>query len=157
MSKEERYGMQMRRDRAQAMVIRKDSILMVKHRLGGRTFYCLPGGGVEKDETYEQAALRELEEESCVKGKIVRKLSVQFKPDNKGEVHTYLIEISDEEVPKPGTDPELSKEEQTIIGVEWLTLDKIGEVDRAYLWASGLNRIDSFHKELLKIENKIYK
>ena len=27
MSKEERYGMQMRRDRAQAMVIRKDSIL----------------------------------------------------------------------------------------------------------------------------------
>ena len=72
-------------------------------------------------------------------------------------MHTYLIEISDEEVPKPGTDPELSKEEQTIIGVEWLTLDKIGEVDRAYLWASGLNRIDSFHKELLKMENKIYK
>ena len=30
MSKEERYGMQMRRDRAQAMVIRKDSIKIKK-------------------------------------------------------------------------------------------------------------------------------
>lgn len=147
----------MRRDRAQAMVIRKDSILLVKHKIGGRIFYCLPGGGVEKGETYEEAALRELEEESCVKGKIVRKLSVQFKPENRGEVHTFLIEVDESEMAKPGTDPELGDNEQTIIGVEWLTLDMIGEVDRAYLWASGLNRIDLFHKKLLKMENKVYK
>lgn len=80
----------MRRDRAQAIVIREGKVLMVKHRLSEREFYCLPGGGVEENETYEEAALRELLEESLVHGKIVRRLSTQFKPDNKGEVHTFL-------------------------------------------------------------------
>ncbi len=147
----------MRRDRAQAIVIREGKVLMVKHRLSGREFYCLPGGGVEENETYEEAALRELLEESLVHGKIVRRLSTQFKPDNKGEVHTFLVEIDDSEVPGIGVDPELSAQEQSIIGVQWLAIDEIGEVDRAYLWASGLNRIEYFHDELLKLENKIYK
>ncbi len=147
----------MRRDRAQAMVIRENKILMVKHELQGRIFYCLPGGGVEENETYEMAALRELEEESCVKGKISRKLSIQYKPDNKGEVHTFLIEIDEEQTAKPGIDPELSEAEQTIVSVEWLALNEIGEVDKAYLWASGLSRIEYFHKILLDMNNEIYK
>lgn len=147
----------MRRDRAQALVVRNEKILMVKHRLFGREFYCLPGGGVEENETYEQAALRELSEESLVIGKIIRKLSIQFKPDNKGEVHTFLVEIEEDAVPGIGIDPELPKEKQSIIGVEWLALDEIGEVDRAYLWASGLNRVEYFHNELLKLDNTIYK
>ena len=147
----------MRRDRAQALVIRESKILMVKHELGGRTFYCLPGGGVEENETYEMAAIRELEEESCVKGNIVRKLSVQYKPDDKGEVHTFLIDINEKEIASPGIDPELSQEEQTIISVEWLSIEEIGEVDRAYLWASGLSRVEFFHDLLLNMDNKIYK
>lgn len=140
----------MRRDRAQAMVIRNKQILMVKHCISDRIFYCLPGGGIEKDETPEQAALRELEEESCVIGKIVRKLSIQFKPDDKGEVYTFLVEISEDEVPKPGTDPELSEEEQTIQDVAWMNYDDLTGIDQAYLWASGLIRVDEFHDELQK-------
>lgn len=146
-----------RRDRAQAMVIRDDRILLVKHRMRDREFYCLPGGGVDEGETYEQAALRELEEESLVKGKVVRKLSVQYKPDNRGEVHTFLVEIGSDAIPGIGTDPEFSEEEQSIIGVEWLALEELGEADKAYLWASGLNRVDLFHEKLLSLENKIYK
>lgn len=145
----------MKRDRAQALVIRKDKILLVKHRIKGREFYCLPGGGVEKGESYEEAALRELKEESLVSGKIVRKLSIQYKPHNLGEVHTFLIEIGENEVPGKGIDPELSEEEQNIIGVDWLRLEEIGKVDQAYLWASGLNRIDYFHDKLLKSSNEI--
>lgn len=147
----------MRRDRAQAMVVRDNKILMVKHEMDGRIFYCIPGGGVEENETYEEAAIRELKEESCVEGKIVRKLSIQYKPDNKGEVHTFLIEIDKMQCPKAGIDPELPASEQTIRSVEWLSLAEIGEVDRAYLWASGLNRIDEFHKELLDMHNEIFR
>lgn len=145
----------MKRDRAQALVIRKDKILLVKHKLKGREFYCLPGGGVEKGESYEEAAIRELEEESLVLGRVVRKLSVQYKPHNLGEVHTFLVEIDDDAVPGKGVDPELKEDEQSIIGVAWLTLEEIGEVDRAYLWASGLNRVDYFHDKLLKGNNNI--
>lgn len=153
----ERYGEIMRRDRAQAIVIRDGKILLVKHEMKGRVFYCIPGGGKEESETYEEAALRELKEESCVEGKIVRKLSIQYKPDGMGEVHTFLIEIDDMQCPKAGNDPEIPEEQQTIIGVEWLSIDEIGEVDKAYLWASGLNRVDEFHKKLLNMHNEIYK
>lgn len=146
-----------RRDRVQALVVREDKILLVKHKMGEREFFCLPGGGVEKNETYEEAAIRELKEESCVDGIIDRKISIQIKPDNRGEVHTFLVDIDKEAVAKPGTDPELSKEEQTIIGIEWLTLEELGEVDKAYLWAAGLNRIDYFHEYLLNMENRINK
>ena len=138
----------MRRDRSQALVIRDGKILLVKHRMNGRTFYCMPGGGIDNGETPEDAALRELYEESNVKGKIIRKLSVQYKPDNRGEVHTFLIELDkDSPEPTPGVDPE--NEEQTIIGVAWKSLNEISEVDRMYLWSSGLNRVEIFHDEAL--------
>lgn len=145
----------MKRDRAQALVVRKNKILLVKHRLNGREFYCLPGGGVEKGESYEAAALRELKEESLVSGKVIRKLSVQYKPHNLGEVHTYLVEVDEDAEPGIGKDPELKEEEQSIIGVAWLMLEELGEVDRAYLWASGLNRVDYFHEKLLKGNNEV--
>lgn len=142
-----------RRDRVQALVVREDKILLVKHRMREREFFCLPGGGVEEDETFEEAVLRELKEEACVDGSIERKISIQIKPDNRGEVHTFLVQIDESAEAKPGIDPELTKEEQTIIGIGWLTLEELGEVDKAYLWAAGLNRIDYFHKYLLEMEN----
>ncbi len=147
----------MRRDRVQAIVIRDNKVLLVKHRMREREFFCVPGGGIEDGETKEEAVLRELKEEACVDGEIVRKLSIQFKPRDMGEVHSYLIRISKDATPFPGIDPELGEDKQTIIGIEWLGLEEIGDVDRAYLWAAGLNRIDYFHEALLEMENKLYK
>ena len=49
----------MKRDRSQSMVIRGNRILLVEHQLFGRDFFNLPGGGIEENETPEQAALRE--------------------------------------------------------------------------------------------------
>lgn len=144
----------MRRDRSQALVIRENKILLVKHIMNGRTFYCMPGGGIDTGETPEEAALRELAEESNVSGRIVRKLSVQYKPDNRGEVHTFLVELNeDSPEPTPGVDPE--NEEQTIIGVAWKALNEISEIDRMYLWSSGLNRVEAFHKEALGWSDEI--
>ncbi|MBQ5476093.1 MAG: hypothetical protein IIT65_15810, partial [Lachnospiraceae bacterium] len=65
--------------------------------------------------------------------------------------------IPKDATPFPGIDPELGEDKQTIIGIEWLGLEEIGDVDRAYLWAAGLNRIDYFHEALLEMENKLYK
>ena len=36
---------------------------MVRHRLDGKDWWCLPGGGLEVSETLEEGALRELQEE----------------------------------------------------------------------------------------------
>ena len=83
----------MKRDRSQSMVIRRDRILLVEHELFGRDFYNLPGGGIEEGETPEQAALRELVEECNVQGRILRPLTIEYKPDLESRVYTFLVEI----------------------------------------------------------------
>ena len=139
----------MKRDRSQSMVIRGNRILLVEHQLFGRDFFNLPGGGIEENETPEQAALRELEEECRVKGTLVRPLTVEYKPDLESCVFTFLVEIPEDAVAKTGIDPELPADEQSIIGVKWMRLDEIAERDRAYLFGAGLMRVPYFHDEVL--------
>ena len=139
----------MKRDRSQSMVIRGNRILLVEHQLFGRDFFNLPGGGIEENETPEQAALRELEEECQVKGTLVRPLTVEYKPDLESRVFTFLVEIPEDAVAKAGIDPELPANEQSIIGVKWMCLDEIAERDRAYLFGAGLMRVPYFHDEVL--------
>lgn len=139
----------MKRDRSQSMVIRGNRILLVEHQLFGRDFFNLPGGGIEENETPEQAALRELEEECRVKGTLVRPLTVEYKPDLESRVFTFLVEIPEDAVAKTGIDPELPADEQSIIGVKWMRLDEIAERDRAYLLGAGLMRVPYFHDEVL--------
>ena len=139
----------MKRDRSQSRVIRGNRILLVEHQLFGRDFFNLPGGGIEENETPEQAALRELEEECQVKGTLVRPLTVEYKPDLESRVFTFLVEIPEDAVAKAGIDPELPANEQSIIGVKWMRLDEIAERDRAYLFGAGLMRVPYFHDEVL--------
>ena len=139
----------MKRDRSQSMVIRGNRILLVEHQLFGRDFFNLPGGGIEENETPEQAALRELAEECQVKGTLVRPLSVEYNPDLESRVFTFLVEIPEDAVAKAGIDPELPADEQSIIGVKWMRLDEIAERDRAYLFGAGLMRVPYFHDEVL--------
>ena len=139
----------MKRDRSQSMVIRGNRILLVEHQLFGRDFFNLPGGGIEENETPEQAALRELEEECQVKGTLVRPLTVEYKPDLESRVFTFLVEIPEDAVAKAGIDPELPADEQSIIGVKWMRLDEIAERDRAYLFGAGLMRVPYSHDEVL--------
>jgi len=131
------------------MVIRGNRISLVEHQLFGRDFFNLPGGGIEENETPEQAALRELEEECQVKGTLVRPLTVEYKPDLESRVFTFLVEIPEDAVAKAGIDPELPADEQSIIGVKWMRLDEIAERDRAYLFGAGLMRVPYFHDEVL--------
>ncbi len=140
----------MKRDRSQAMVCRNGKILLVEHILRGRDFFNLPGGGLEEGETPEEAALRELKEEANVDGKILRPLTIEYKPDLESRIYTFLVEIPEDAIPQKGIDPELSPEEQSIIGVAWKSLDEIAERDRAYLFGAGLMRVPEFHDMVLQ-------
>ena len=131
--------------RAQCLVHRKKEILMVKHQHEEEEWWCLPGGRIEENETPEQAALRELWEECRVQGTVIRPTSViTFTPGD--QYYTYLIEIGTQAV-SLGRDPEL-KENQILVDIAWISLNKLTERDRVFLWTAGLLTIPEFSEEI---------
>ena len=132
--------------RAQCIIHRGSQILMVKHHMNDDGWWCLPGGGVETQETPAETVLRELEEECFVRGQIVKQTGLLT--DGFGiETITYLVEIGSQE-PHMGSDPEFTQDDQILADVRWLTLAEISERDRAYLWAAGLMSIPIFLDEV---------
>ncbi len=54
------------RDSARAIVIRDGFILLIYRLKNGKEYFVLPGGGIEMNETSEQAVLREVKEEAGI-------------------------------------------------------------------------------------------
>ncbi|PIS01430.1 MAG: NUDIX domain-containing protein [Chlamydiae bacterium CG10_big_fil_rev_8_21_14_0_10_35_9] len=81
---------------------RRDEVLLIKRR--DIPVWVLPGGGIEKNETSQVAALRETQEETGLTCKIARKIG-EYTPVNKLAklTHFYELEILDGQ---PSTGPE---------------------------------------------------
>ena len=141
------YGHAGKMTRAQCLITRGRQILMVKHRVSGDEWWCLPGGGVEPQETASEAALRELEEECCVVGKILCQTAAStlmvlvlirshfwLKLETRNRTWGLILNFQ--------------QEDQILADVRWLTLAEIPERDRAYLWAAGLMSVPGFVDEV---------
>lgn len=139
---------------SRCLVIRDGKILMTKNRENRSEWWCMPGGGMDPGEKPEECVLRELKEECCVDGTIVRKTSQYTDPIHKGEHYTYLVDIGNQE-PSLGKDPERDDDNQRMIAVEWLALNEICERDRVFLWASGLLTIREFADEIMTWSDEI--
>lgn len=67
-------------------------VLLIRDRLG---YWCFPKGHLDEGESLEQAALREVEEETGIRGRVKVPLSVTRYRNNKGiarEIHWFLME-----------------------------------------------------------------
>ncbi len=86
-------------------IVASGPVVIIQNKLlvtmdGKDDFYKIPGGRVETGEMLEQTCLRELEEETGFKGKIIRKLSTQILKRNpntkepmKISLNHYLCEL----------------------------------------------------------------
>jgi len=63
------------RVRALAILIENDTIALIERHRAGRHYFTFPGGGVDGGETVEQAAVREMEEETGLKVRVLRKVA----------------------------------------------------------------------------------
>lgn len=116
------------RPRACAAIIRNDAILMVRHHDGRREYWTLPGGGLKPGETPEQAALREVWEETRLHARIARFLyqeSYRF-----GISTCFLAEVDDACEPALGEDPEeahLPPAERVLKAAAWRSIIEMRE------------------------------
>lgn len=115
----------MPRNRAVALVFR-DNSLLVMHRKNTREYYTFPGGGVELGETNEQAALREMKEETSLDISIERPL-YELHHDN-GEIHYYFLGRYMDGVPavQPGTNEYKSNQQgDNLYTPQWMPVENI--------------------------------
>jgi len=131
------------RTSAKAVIVRDNSILLVRHGKDGDTWFTLPGGGQNKFETLEAALVRECREETGYAVRMGELVFVgeyigknhEFAP-NDSDVHQidlhFLCEIAGNEAPIPIAVPD-----NTQVGIEWV---ETGEIPDAPLYPKYLRK-----------------
>jgi 8-oxo-dGTP diphosphatase len=114
------------RHRAAVFIIEQDKILLLYRNKNGKEYYVVPGGGVESGETPEQAAMRELKEETGLDVVLGEKIG-EFEDDFNHQF--FYIAESWSGSPVLGGE-ELERQSPTnTYRLEWVLIEKLSEID----------------------------
>ncbi len=118
------------------VAIRDDAgrILMVKQHHENKDIWMLPGGAIEKDENSEQAAIREVLEETGIEIEVERLLwHVEEVSGKRGQrfVNFFLARLIGGELVL-GEDPEFDKEGQVLRETAFLSKEQIEALEIVY-------------------------
>jgi len=114
------------RSRAAVIIFDDHKILLIYRFKNGREYYVLPGGGIEKNETSEEAALREIKEETGLDVTLAQKLW-EFK--NYGYLEHYFLASNFSGKLKFGG-PELKKmSEENVYRLVWISFSKLNQIN----------------------------
>ena len=114
--------------RAQVVLLQSDRILMARHERAGKPYWVLPGGAVEDTEAPEDAAIREVYEETGLEVTLERLLFVDG-PRQAGEVvirhprYTYLGRIVGGELRRVVDLDGGCEEKGHLSGADWMPFD----------------------------------
>ncbi|WP_410502116.1 NUDIX domain-containing protein [Exiguobacterium acetylicum] len=112
------------RHRVCAALIEEEQILMIELHTPSRTFWTLPGGGVENGETKEEAVVREVLEETHLHVTVERKL-YEISIDQGTETCFLVRRVLGSPEPRLGIDPELSLDQQELRAVQFRPLKEL--------------------------------
>ncbi|GKX66405.1 NUDIX hydrolase [Inconstantimicrobium mannanitabidum] len=141
----------MGRLRSQAIVVEGDKILLLKTHSGSRDNYELPGGGINEGETPEEAAIRELFEETGIKGEIIRLASKYYNGFAQEYNYSFLVKKIDGEITQQYNEV---NEKDYIGAIELKKLNEISEKNRAELFSAGV-MFSGFSDEVVSWGSKI--
>ncbi len=109
-------------------------ILMVKQHHEGKDIWMVPGGGIEDGENAEQAAVREVKEETGLDVEVVKLLwHVEEVSETRGQrfVNFFLANKIGGEL-LLGADPEFDTEHQVLRDVQFLTQKEVLSLEHVY-------------------------
>ncbi len=93
---------------------------------GEKNYWTLPGGGLENEETFEEAVIREVQEEVNLKVKIIKHLYTNSY--ELGVEKCFLVQVVEENsTPILGFDPELLIEQQELKEIKWQPIKEMEE------------------------------
>lgn len=139
------------KNRVRLIIIKNNKIILIKRSVEKRVYWVIPGGKVEQNETFEEALVREAEEELNIKIK-VNKLLVKLNCMKSGledyKEYFYLCKIVSGE-PKKGNGPEYQNDTyyKGRYDIEWREIE---ELDKINLQPKIIKNI------IIKNKNKIY-
>lgn len=122
------------RIRAGVVLIEEDKVSLIERFRNGSHYYVFPGGGVDEGETPQEAAIREMDEETGLRVTVKRKLA---------EIHFglsyqiyYLVErVSGEYGTGTGEEYTDVYSENSVHGTYapvWMSLDELSEHENVY-------------------------
>ena len=115
------------RQRAAGIIIQDGKILLLHRQKDGKVYYIIPGGGIEAGETPEQAAKREIKEETNLDVEIGELIS-KFNGGYGYPEYFFLAENIQGEARLGGE--ELQKNcEENHYAIAWIPLDKLKETN----------------------------
>jgi 8-oxo-dGTP diphosphatase len=122
------------RVRAGVVLIDDDKVVLIERHRAGKHYYVFPGGGAGEDETPEQAAIREMEEETGLRVTIKRKVAeIHF---DLSIQHYFLVEkIGGEFGSGTGeefTDADPDNPAEGIYIPTWMALTELYKHDNVY-------------------------
>ncbi len=120
------------RTRAGGFILRHtphlEVLLMQRHKPNRGTYFVIPGGSTEANETLEQSAIRELLEETSLKFSLKQKLYQSYNPNSQRMAHYFLAEYIGGEAKLSFNAPELLVK-QTVTNLyvpRWVKLELLG-------------------------------
>lgn len=109
------------RQRAAVVILSAGRVLLIHRLKHGQEYYIIPGGGVEPGETVEQAALREIREET---GLEIELDGILWEYVNRGHPETYFLATRFSGSLGLGG-PELAEQSaENIFQLEWVELSQ---------------------------------
>jgi len=115
--------------RVAAVIIKDNKILLMRRIKEGQEYFVFPGGGIEENESVEDAIIREVKEELSLDAKIDKLL---FEIENRGQEEFYFLIKEFSGTLKLGGPEKERMNENNQYYPEWMDLDTASNLSNLY-------------------------